>query len=227
MPKHYFSLFLLLILGFPSYSQDKNYQLDIPKHKESLLEQSIVPTLLIGTGVWTVYTNTELNKFKVQRSIQNKYADFNTQLDSYLQFAPLAITLGYKIGNKDYDNWQESLTKTLLAEALMLGSVYTIKNTTRHKRPHPSEEVDSFPSGHTAQAFMAASILHKEIGDESHWLTAMGYTTAAFTGVLRVMNNKHYISDVLVGAGIGLLSTHVSYWVIDKIKQRKKARTFK
>ena len=39
------------------------------------------------------------------------------------------------------------------------------------------------------------------------------YAVAVATGVLRVYNNKHWCNDVLAGAGIGILSANVAYWL--------------
>ena len=39
----------------------------------------------------------------------------------------------------------------------------------------------------------------------SPWYAVGGYAVATFTGVMRVLNNRHWISDVLSGAGIGIL----------------------
>jgi membrane-associated phospholipid phosphatase len=70
----------------------------------------------------------------------------------------------------------------------------------------------SFFSGHTAFTFMAAGLIcvhHVELdllrgaGDQIACVTA--YAGAAATGTLRVMGDMHYVSDVLVGAGLGTL----------------------
>jgi membrane-associated phospholipid phosphatase len=44
---------------------------------------------------------------------------------------------------------------------------------------------------------------------------------ATATGVLRVMNNRHWLSDVITGAGIGILTTKFSYWLYSKWEKRK------
>ena len=41
--------------------------------------------------------------------------------------------------------------------------------------------------------------------------TLLAYGIASSVGMLRMANNKHYISDVLVGAGLGILSMKMSY----------------
>jgi len=69
----------------------------------------------------------------------------------------------------------------------------------------------SFPSGHTAQAFAAATFLVKEYGHKNVWYSVGAYSMATSVGVLRVMNNRHWISDVLAGAGVGIFSTNLAY----------------
>ena len=96
-------------------------------------------------------------------------------------------------------------------EMLMLASVTVLKNATHILRPD-SSAYTSFPSGHTAQAFAAATLLSEEYGYRYKWVPYLAYGLASTVGLLRIANNKHYISDVLVAAGIGILSTKVAYW---------------
>jgi membrane-associated phospholipid phosphatase len=70
---------------------------------------------------------------------------------------------------------------------------------------------DAFPSGHTAQVFMAATFLHKEFGRDHPLYSVLAYATATGVGVLRILNDRHWLSDVLVGAGVGILSTNLVY----------------
>ena len=59
----------------------------------------------------------------------------------------------------------------------------------------------SFPSGHTATAFMAATMLHKEYGPRSPWYSIAGYSMATVTVFRACSTNKHWFSDVLVSGG--------------------------
>ena len=79
----------------------------------------------------------------------------------------------------------------------------------------------SFPSGHTATAFMAATMFHKEYGIRSPWYSVAGYTIATATAYSRLLNNRHWISDVLAGAGIGIISTELGYWITGLIFKDK------
>ena len=72
--------------------------------------------------------------------------------------------------------------------------------------------MNSMPSGHTAQAFVSATILDMEYRDTSPWISVGGYAVATTTAIYRMANNQHWISDVLIGAGIGIFSTKAVYY---------------
>ena len=102
-----------------------------------------------------------------------------------------------------------------MSYAIMAGFVNGIKYTAKEMRPDGST-ANSWPSGHTATAFVGATILHKEYGmTRSPWYSVAGYGVATATGVMRVLNNRHWISDVLSGAGIGIMSTELAYALSD------------
>ena len=87
-----------------------------------------------------------------------------------------------------------------------------MKRTFKEERPDLSD-TESFPSGHTALAFTNASLLYFEYKDSNIWYASSGFLFASATGFLRIANNKHYTSDVLAGAGIGLgVGFAISYW---------------
>lgn len=110
--------------------------------------------------------------------------------------------------------------------ALLMGSVvFSLKQTTHVMRPDGSND-HSFPSGHTATAFMTATMLTKEYGHKSPWVGIGAYAVAATTGLMRMANNKHWLSDVLTGAGIGILSTELGYCLADLIFKEKGINRF-
>ena len=105
----------------------------------------------------------------------------------------------------------------------MTAAVFGLKNLTHQLRPDNSG-YNSFPSGHTAQAFAAATFLSEEYKSKFKWMPYLAYGIASSVGVLRMANNKHYISDVLVGAGLGILSMKMSY-LTHQYKWGKKHKT--
>jgi membrane-associated phospholipid phosphatase len=137
---------------------------------------------------------------------------FRTRLDNYLQFSPLVLTYGFEaIGMKPKTDILNRSVILLKSELVMMTAVTLLKNSSHILRPDSSNYA-SFPSGHTAQAFAAAAILSEEYGYRYKWVPYLSYGLASTVGVLRMANNKHYLSDVLVAAGIGILSTKVTYW---------------
>jgi membrane-associated phospholipid phosphatase len=97
------------------------------------------------------------------------------------------------------------------------GIVYSIKSISKVDRPDGSAN-NSFPSGHTTSAFAAAEFLHQEYKHRSPIYSILGYAAATTTGILRMYNNKHYLSDVIAGAGFGILSTKLVYFAYPIIK---------
>lgn len=112
------------------------------------------------------------------------------------------------------------LVSDAFSAGLMTIGVNSLKYSCRVMRPDGSSR-NSFPSGHTATAFMTATMLHKEYGHRSPWYSIGGYTVATVTGVTRQLNNRHWMSDIMVGAGIGILATELGYYLADLIFKEK------
>ncbi len=106
----------------------------------------------------------------------------------------------------------------------MATTVQVSKSTTHVWRPDGSN-YHSFPSGHTATAFMTATMLSKEYGHLSPWVSVGAYSVATTTGLMRMANNKHWLSDVMVGAGVGIISTEFGYWIADAIMKKRGLNT--
>jgi len=148
--------------------------------------------------------------------------DFKTHIDDYSQFFGPVMTVGLKVaGVEGRSDWGRFLTSTALSYGIMAGFVNGIKYTAKEMRPDGST-ANSWPSGHTATAFVGATILHKEYGlTRSPWYSVAGYGVATATGVMRVLNNRHWISDVLSGAGIGIMSGELAYAFSDLLFKGK------
>ena len=153
---------------------------------------------------------------------QNLQPDFHHRFDDQLQFGGIALATGLKIaGVEGRSTWGRYLASTGFSYATMALIVNVVKNSAHEMRPDGST-ANSFPSGHTATAFVGATILHKEYGlTRSPWYSVAGYAMATTTGVMRSLNNRHWISDILVGAGVGILSTDLGYMLGDVIFKKK------
>lgn len=141
---------------------------------------------------------------------------YNCPVDDYTQYVPAALVLGLKVcGYEGRSGWGPMLTADAFSAVVMVGVSQGLKYSINRTRPDGGHR--SFPSGHTATAFMTATMLHKEYGWRSPWWSIGGYTLAAFTGVSRMMNDRHWMSDVAAGAAIGIGSVHLGYWLSDLI----------
>ena len=149
-------------------------------------------------------------------------ANFKTGIDDYTQYFGPAMTVGLKLGGYEgRSDWGRLLASAAMSYGIMAGFVNGIKYTASEMRPDGST-ANSWPSGHTATSFVGATILHKEYGlTRSPWFSVAGYGVATATGVMRILNNRHWISDVLSGAGIGIMSTELGYALSDIIFKGK------
>ncbi len=170
-----------------------------------------VPLIVAGAAI-----NSQRHTF---RNLRNTYTpNFQHSYDDYLQYAPAAVMVGLKVaGVQGRSSWGRMLASDALSVTLMATMVNGLKYTVRQPRPDGSGH-NSFPSGHTATAFMTAAMLHKEYGlTRSPWYSIGGYTAATVVGLSRLMNDRHWLPDVLTGAGIGILSTELGYYLADLI----------
>lgn len=167
------------------------------------------------------------NKKNFRRARTDLEPEFHNVMDNFSQYVPLAAAWGMKaFGVEGRSSWGRFVVSNVFSAAVMAGIVNGVKYSVKELRPDGSTR-NSFPSGHTATAFMAATILHKEYGlTRSPWYSVGGYSLAAMTGVMRSLNNRHWISDIMVGAGIGIISTDLGYLFADLIfKDRGIVRT--
>lgn len=99
------------------------------------------------------------------RTLRNTHVpNFHYRYDDFLQYAPLAAVIGLKLGGvESRSSWPRLLVSDILAAGIMATAVNSMKYTIKRERPDGSKN-NSFPSGHTATAFMAATIMHREYG---------------------------------------------------------------
>ena len=180
----------------------------------------------VGVPVFVAGMIAKSEKKSFRQNVKdNKHTlvtDFKTSIDNYTQFFGPVLTTGLKIaGVEGRSSWARYLATTAMSYGFMAGFVNGIKYTAKEMRPDGST-ANSWPSGHTATAFVGATILHKEYGmTRSPWYSVAGYTVATATGVMRVLNNRHWVSDVLSGAGIGIMSGELAYALSDLLFKGK------
>jgi len=180
----------------------------------------VIPVAMITYGAlatnngWLKQVNEEAREeFFLNRSNQKPF-----HLDNYTIYVPAVAVFGLKIaGVKSKHNFVDCGFLYAMSNAIANGVVFATKGLAGVSRPDSSDKY-SFPSGHTAAAFVSAEFLRQEYKDVSPWIGAAGYVVAAGTGFLRIYNNKHWFNDVIAGAGIGILSTRLSYYFYPKLK---------
>lgn len=174
-----------------------------------ILLGTIVLLILMTSGIYA--ENVDETVFHlINRDLQSPYLDTPMVLITH-SGDPLvyALTAGslYLAGERD--------TATLLSSALAKTAWTSLALKNLISRPRPGLNMDdvhyvgdyvvkddeSFPSGHTALAFAAATVLSDQYPQYTPYL----YTYATLIGVSRIYVGAHYPTDVLAGALLGYL----------------------
>lgn len=196
-------------------ADDVLMEYNIPSGKKnffnSYYSKFVIPTALISYGI-VARGNKFLLNLDLSTNIEiGEHFLKHIPYDNYTQFTPtIAIYVLDWAGIKAKHNFKDRALVTATSYLIMEATVQTMKTSFGIERPDKSD-FHSFPSGHTAKAFVGAHILFKEYKDVSLWIGIGGYTVATATGVMRVLNKKHWVSDVVTGAGVGILSAEVGY----------------
>ncbi|MEY4629218.1 MAG: hypothetical protein RLZZ595_1544 [Bacteroidota bacterium] len=160
---------------------------------------------------------------EIEKAVYNGFSPNRkpTAIDDYTQYLPaVGVFVLDGFGVKGKNKPKQQLLLYAGSNILGAGVTQSLKRIVNRERPNGANR-RSFPSGHTATAFIAAELLHKEFGHLSPWVSIAGYTTASATAYLRMYNNEHWLGDVLAGAAIGMASTKLVYWINNKLKTRK------
>jgi len=207
MKKNYLLILLFLsIVGV--HGQTLNASKTDSIKSTHFFKKSIVPISLIGVGL--LINNSDFER-RLQTDLRNKVGNnYEFHIDNYLVFAPVAeMYIADAFGVKAKNHWFDQ-TKYLFISNLVS---YTVTGNlkTIFKKTRPDGSPYSFPSGHTTQAFTNATVLYNEFQDASPVFAYSGFAFAATTATFRMINNKHWLSDVLAGAGIGIIVTELVY----------------
>lgn len=192
---------LMLFYCFVGQSQDS---LDYRKPQVSTF---ILPSSLLITGL---IINKDETKNGVRNWVRDRYAIPNTGVDDMLQHSPMVMMyLGDLIGRRPLDEVKRQTRHLLVSQAMTLGTMLILKESLDVQRPNGGRV--SFPSGHTAYSFAGATVFYHAFKTESKLLAYLAYVPATITGAYRILKDKHWVSDVVFGAGLGILSSQLSY----------------
>ncbi len=202
---------LIICLHSNAYSQIDSLAIQKQANQKPFLKQSIVPLSLIGAGLIINYSDGAIGKENLQEIINGSNPDFHTDVDDFLQYVPILTMYTADLFKVESKNDVFTQTKILLISAIATNAItFGLKYAIGETRPDGSDNL-SFPSGHTSNAFMMATVLFHEFKETKPVLAYSGFVFASATGALRVLNNEHWVSDVLVGAGIGIIVTDLVY----------------
>ncbi len=175
-------------------------------------QQLILPASLIAVGTFGVYNGWFRNlDNSVKNGMTNLRGNHYFRADDYLQYLPAAtyLALGAVKGTARHP-FRERLAVGITAYLFMSAIVNPVKFAVGEKRPD-SNSRHSFPSGHTATVFTGAELTRIEYG---LWPGVAMYTVGVGVAFLRLYNNRHWLNDVIAGAGIGILSARAAYWML-------------
>ena len=196
-------ILILLLSNFKT-----NAQVSDSLSSKIIIKKSILPVSLISVGVLINNSHFEQN---LQTELRNKVGNsYELSIDDYAQYAPIAELFIADIlvtGSKNH--WFDQTKYLLISQIITSGITRGLKELTLKTRPNG--DPFSFPSGHTSYAFTNASVLYNEYYETYPVIAYSGYVFATTTGAFRMINNKHWLSDVLVGAGIGIIVTNFVY----------------
>jgi membrane-associated phospholipid phosphatase len=173
----------------------------------------ILPAALISYGVATRIAKPLQT---LDHSVAFETGEYNKQfiIDDYIQYTSYAAVYGLDlVGIKAKHNVVDRTIVLATSCLISAAVVQTTKRVTNVQRPDGADE-HSFPSGHTATAFLGAHLLFREYKEASPWIGIVGYTVATATGTMRILNKKHWFSDVVTGAGVGIASVELGYLLL-------------
>lgn len=180
----------------------------------------ILPAAAVTYGFVALNNNTlrRLDNY-VHKKINEDNHSFHTSADDYLRYVPAVAVYGLDLmGIKGRNNFRDKTAILIIIGSVSTLSVDVLKSSSNRMRPNRLNDY-SFPSGHSATAFASAEFLRKEYGEESIWYSIGGYGVASATSVLRLYKNYHWFSDVVAGAGLGILSTKFAYLVYPSVQK--------
>jgi len=207
-------IILAAALAFRAGAQvaDSTFLREPVKSSDFKATQLIAPGALLATGAVMHFAAHEATDVKINEWTSTWRGDKSkTYAEDYLRFVPMVAHLGLGLlgAEAEHGLWDRAVeTGWAWGTAIVLN--YSIKAMVNSPRPDGADN-NSFPSGHTAWAFSGAELVRMEYG----WGWGAGaYAVATGVAFLRLYNNDHWASDILFGAGLGILTAHIGGWML-------------
>ncbi|MFV5690247.1 phosphatase PAP2 family protein [Flavobacterium sp. ZT3R25] len=215
-----FSLFSIATINAQEIKIDTISKATIAKNIKFNFKQLIIPAVLIGYGFIGLESDQIKNFNSEIKEEVNEHIDEKISIDDFSQYVPAVSVYALNAaGIKGKNNLKDRSIILATSYIIMSTTVLGLKSITKVPRPDGSGN-NSFPSGHTATAFAGAEFLWQEYKDKSIWYGISGYIIATGTGLFRIYNDRHWLTDVAAGAGIGILSTKIAYWIHPYINKK-------
>ena len=176
-------------------------------------EQLVAPIAFVGLGALGIGEKSPMRgiNLAIRDGLYEASKGVKLRFDDYVQYVPVAfyLTLDF-MGVKAKHSFGERLAVGVVTYISVTALSQSIKYIVREPRPDTGSR-NSFPSGHTMTAFAGAELVRSEYG----WGIGMGaYALATTVGFMRMYNGRHWFNDVLAGAGFGILSARIGYWML-------------
>ena len=155
------------------------------------------------------------------QQVKNSYPNNHTTADDYLMWVPSSsVYLLDAFSIKTTHSFKEHLILDAGSIIIAGGIGYVMRKISGNIEVYKMNGT-KFPSGHTVNVFRGAEIFHQELKETNKLLSYTGYLIAVVVGTLRIYNKAHYLTEVIAGAGLGIMSTKLTYWTFNKIKYKK------
>ncbi len=171
--------------------------------------------IVSGTASLTIVDQPVKDFFQTHKTKTQSYISHNF-LEQFGAEHSLIVLSGIFTYGLLAKNSRCKSTSLLALESFVLASMVTrvAKTIVGRERPnnweghgpyaiHGPFSGNSFPSGHTTASFAVASVLATQYRD-TKWIPVAAYTVATFAGLSRIYDNKHWLSDVVAGAAVGI-----------------------
>ena len=221
-----YAVIILLLLSLTGFAQSFQFKTDSQREKNYnqniKIKGFIIPIALISYGSLKPLI-PQINNIDttIRNNIYKNHSNFKTTADDYLMWLPTASIYAMDALNiKTRHSFKEHLLidagSIIITGAFVFGMRTISKNMTVYNSYNTQ-----FPSGHAANAFRGAEMLHQELKLNNPVLSYSGYLVASGVGLLRLYNKDHLFTEVIAGAGVGLLSTKLTYLFFNRFKNHK------
>ncbi len=179
----------------------------------------IMPAAIFATGLSILAVDEEVRRFSQRNrlEIENKG---HLVKHSFTAALPVFAAIGYIGGNEKAQLTSRALLRGIVVNAAVTAGLKEILGRSRPNRlddgAHefkPFSGNRALPSGHTSHSFVVATILSEIYGEDYGWVTPVVYGAATFVAYSRIDGNKHWVSDLILGAALGHV---IGKWSVSK-----------